>query len=163
MAKKERKRPTEEQIAEEMELVWAPMGSYVPKTGQASIRWRRYVGARTVKDLVLFFWRPIEVALPNVTAPRPAPQPAPAATQEEEDDDYAQQRLDGRDYHDDWDRGAPSTAPRSQPAPAPRRRGGFPPIRQSYDDYDRHRAETERIWANADFDEPDRYWQQPPR
>ncbi|OLP74093.1 hypothetical protein AK812_SmicGene46470 [Symbiodinium microadriaticum] len=99
----------------------------------------------------------------NVTAPRPAPQPAPAATQEEEDDDYAQQRLDGRDYHDDWDRGAPSTAPRSQPAPAPRRRGGFPPIRQSYDDYDRHRAETERIWANADFDEPDRYWQQPPR
>eukprot|EP00439_Symbiodinium_sp_Y106_P053264 s2914_g7.t1 len=50
MAKKERKIPTEEQITDEMELVWAPMGSYVPKTGQASIRWRRYVGARTVKD-----------------------------------------------------------------------------------------------------------------
>ncbi|CAE7555198.1 unnamed protein product, partial [Symbiodinium sp. CCMP2456] len=50
MAKKMRKRPVEEQITDEMELVWAPMGSYVPKTGQASIRWRRYVGARTVKE-----------------------------------------------------------------------------------------------------------------
>ncbi|OLP80745.1 hypothetical protein AK812_SmicGene38795 [Symbiodinium microadriaticum] len=95
------------------------------------------------------------------TAPRPAQQPA-ATPQEEEDDDYAQRRL-GRDYDDDWDRGAPSTAPRSQPAPAPHRHRPFLPARQSYDDYDRRRAETERIWANADFDEPDRYWQQPHR
>ncbi|CAE7268325.1 unnamed protein product, partial [Symbiodinium microadriaticum] len=39
----------------------------------------------------------------------------------------------------------------------------FPPARQSYDEYDRRRAETERIWANAEFDEPDRYWSQPHR
>ncbi|CAE7216878.1 unnamed protein product [Symbiodinium sp. CCMP2592] len=38
------------EITDEMELLWAPMGSYVPKQGSASIRWRSYVGARTVKE-----------------------------------------------------------------------------------------------------------------
>ena len=89
-------------------------------------------------------------------APRPA-QPPTAPHQEEDNEDYAPRRH-GRDYDNDWDRGVPSTAPRGPaPSPAPPRRGGFPPARQSYDEYDRHRAETERIWANAEFDEPDRY------
>ena len=92
------------------------------------------------------------------TAPRTAPQPAPAPAQhqEDEDEDYAPRRLDSRDYNDDWDRGAPSSAPRGTPPPAPHR-PRFPFARQSYDEYDRHRAETERIWANADMDDPDVY------
>ena len=92
-------------------------------------------------------------------APRAAQPPTPApAPQAEQGDGYAPQRLDSRDYDDDWDRGAPSTAPRSSHEHAPHR-----PSRRGRREYDRRRAETERIWANADMDEPDRYWQhQPP-
>ena len=43
-----------EQITGEMELMWAFMGSYLPKYGDACIRWKRYVGARAVKEFYSF-------------------------------------------------------------------------------------------------------------
>ncbi|CAE7938642.1 unnamed protein product [Symbiodinium necroappetens] len=92
--------------------------------------------------------------------------PTSSSNVEEDNADYAPHRLDSRDYSDDWDRGASSTAPPVHQAPpqAPRRnaRPSFPFARPSYDEYDRRRAEAERDWGNADFDEPDIYWQHRP-